>query len=66
MAKRLVAVNLARPKARRQHGQKAFYSPGLPIEFHEAVDGRQLQPDHYALVDCETGRRLGLWPLEPV
>ena len=59
---RLVVINLARAEARRQRVQKAFDFPGLPIEFHEAVDGLQLQPDHYALVDRETRRRLGLWP----
>ena len=59
---RLVVINLARAEARRQRVHKAFDFPGLPIEFHEAVDGRQLQPDHYALVDRETRRRLGLWP----
>ena len=59
---RLVVINLARAEARRQRVQKEFDSLGLAFEFHEAVDGRQLQPEHYALVDRETRRRLGLWP----
>ena len=59
---RLVVINLARADARRQRAQNEFDSLGLAFEFHEAVDGRQLQPEHYAFVDRETRRRLGLWP----
>ena len=59
---RLVVVNLARAAARRQRMQQQFDALGLPVEFHEAIDGRQLGPEHYAWVDRETRRRQGLWP----
>ena len=59
---RLVVINLARADARRLRVQNEFDSLGFAFEFHEAVDGRQLQPAHFALVDRKTRRRLGLWP----
>ena len=58
---RLVVINLARAETRRQRMQAQFASLGLPVEFHAAVDGRQLGPEHFALVDRETRRRQGLW-----
>ena len=59
---RLVVINLARMTARRQRMQEQFDTLGLEVEFHEAVDGRNLGPEHYARVDRETRRRKGLWP----
>ena len=59
---RLVVINLARAEVRRQRIQEQFDALGLPVEFHEAVDGRQLAPEQYALVDRQTRRQQGLWP----
>ena len=59
---RLVVINLARAEARRLRMQAQFDSLGLPVEFHVALDGRQLGPEHYARVDREARRRQGLWP----
>ena len=42
--------------------QEQFDALGLDVEFHEAVDGKSLGPEHYARVDRDTRRRLGLWP----
>lgn len=59
---RLVVINLARAKARRQRMQEQFDRLDLRAEFHNAVDARSMGPEHYARVDRETRRRLGLWP----
>ena len=42
--------------------EEQFASLGLEATFHPAVDAQELTPEHYAQVDRETRRRLGLWP----
>ena len=59
---RLVVINLARAEVRRQRMREQLEALGLVAEFHEAIDGRCLGPEHYAQVDRDTRRRLGLWP----
>ena len=59
---RSVVINLTRATARRARMQAQFEAIGLDVEFHAAVDGRQLQPADYDLVDREFRRRAGLWP----
>ncbi len=55
-------INLARAEDRRRRMQEQFTSLGLEATFHPAVDAKELTSEHYALVDRETRRRLGLWP----
>lgn len=55
-------INLARAGERRRRLEEQFASLGLEATFHPAVDARELAPEHYARVDRETRRRLGLWP----
>ena len=55
-------INLARAEERRRRMERRFASLGLEVTFHPAVDGRELGPEHYAQVDRESRRRLGLWP----
>ena len=55
-------INLERAVERRRRMEQQFAALGLEAAFHPAVDARELTPEHYALVDRETRRRLGLWP----
>lgn len=55
-------INLAEAGERRRRMEEQFASLGLEATFHPAVDAKELTPDHYAQVDRETRRRLGLWP----
>ena len=55
-------INLARAGERRRRMEEQFAALGLEAAFHPAVDARELTPEHYARVDRETRRRLGLWP----
>ena len=55
-------INLERAEGRRRRMEEQFASLGLEATFHRAVDARELTPEHYAQVDRETRRRLGLWP----
>ena len=55
-------INLERAVERRRRMEEQFAALGLEAAFHPAVDARELTPEHYALVDRETRRRLGLWP----
>lgn len=55
-------INLERAEDRRRRMEEQFESLGLEATFHPAVDAKELTPDHYAQVDRETRRRLGLWP----
>ena len=59
---KLFVINLARAEERRRRMEKRFASLGLEVTFHHAVDAQELTPEHYAQVDRETRRRLGLWP----
>ncbi len=59
---KLFVINLARACERRRRMEEQFASLGLEATFHRAVDARELTPEHYAQVDRETRRRLGLWP----
>ena len=59
---RLVLINLAQAEVRRQRMREQLEALGLVAEFHEAIDGRCLGPEHYAQIDRDTRRRLGLWP----
>ena len=59
---KLFVVNLARAKERRRRMEEQFALLGLDATFHPAVDAKELTPGHYAQVDRETRRRLGLWP----
>lgn len=55
-------INLEKACERRRRMEEQFASLGLKATFHPAVDARELTPEHYAQVDRETRRRLGLWP----
>ena len=55
-------INIARAVERRRRMEEQFESLGLEATFHPAVDARELTQEHYAQVDRETRRRLGLWP----
>ena len=55
-------INLERSVERRRRMEEQFESLGLKATFHPAVDARELTQEHYAQVDRETRRRLGLWP----
>ena len=55
-------INLERAVERRRRMEEQFAALGLEAAFHPAVDARELTPEHYAQVDRETRRRLGLWP----
>jgi len=55
-------INLAGASERRRRMEEQFASLELEATFHPAVDARELTPEHYAQVDRETRRRLGLWP----
>ena len=59
---KLFVINLARACERRRRMEEQFASLGLEATFHRAVDAQELTPEHYAQVDRETRRRLGLWP----
>ena len=59
---KVFVINLARACERRRRMEEQFASLGLEATFHRAVDARELTPEHYAQVDRETRRRLGLWP----
>ena len=59
---KVFVINLARACERRRRMEEQFASLGLEATFHPAVDARELTPEHYAQVDRETRRRLGLWP----
>ncbi len=43
--------------------EKEFQSLGLSFEIQKAIDGRRLNASHYAQVDQDSRRRLGLYPL---
>ncbi len=58
----LFVVNLARATARRHRMESQLAELGLEATFHEALDGRNLTPAHYALVDREARQKLGLYP----
>lgn len=58
----LFVINLRRAKDRRQRMLQEFQKVGLSVEFHSAVDGRQLRPGDYAQVDRHSQRRMGLKP----
>ena len=55
-------INLERVVERRRRVEEQFLLLGLEATFHPAIDARELTPDHDALIDRETKRRLGLWP----
>ncbi len=55
-------INLAKAEERRRRMKQQFASLGLEATFHRALDAQELTPEHYAQVDRETRRRLGLWP----
>ncbi len=59
---KLFVINLARAVERRRRMEEQFSSLGLKATFHPALDSKELTPEHYAQVDRETRRRLGLWP----
>lgn len=59
----LVLINLERAEARRLRMEKEFASLGLSFEIRTAIDGRRLTADHYALIDRDARRSLGLYPL---
>ena len=59
---RIFVVNMGRAKARRQHMTQQCEKLGLNPEFHVAVDGEQLTREHYAKVDRNIRRRMGLKP----
>ena len=59
---RLFVINLGRAKNRRQRMCREFEKLGLDPEFHDAVDGRQLNHEDYAQVDRSTPRRMGIKP----
>ena len=59
---KVFVINLARAGERRRRMEEQFASLDLVATFHSAVDARELTPEHYAQVDRETRRRLGLWP----
>lgn len=59
---KVFVINLERAEDRRRRMEEQFASLGLEAAFHPAVDARELTPEHYAQVDRETRRRLGLWP----
>ena len=59
---KVFVINLARACERRRRMEEQFASLGLEATFHRAVEARELTPEHYAQVDRETRRRLGLWP----
>ena len=53
-------INLAGAEERRYRMQREIASLGLEVTFLCAIDGQELAPKHYAQVDRETSRRLGL------
>ena len=55
-------INLERACERRRRMEGQFASLGLEAAFHRAVDAQELTGEHYAQLDRETRRRLGLWP----
>ncbi len=57
---RLIVINLARAKCRRQRVTEEFRKVGLNAEFHVAVDGKRLSARDYDQVDRSTPRRMGL------
>ena len=59
---KLFVINLAKAEERRRRMEEQFASLDLEATFHPAVDVREFTPEHYAQVDRETRRRLGLWP----
>ncbi len=59
---KVFVINLSRACERRRRMEEQFASLGLEATFHPAVDAQELTPEHYAQVDRETRRRLGLWP----
>ena len=59
---KLFVINLAKAEKRRRRMEQQFASLGLEATFHRALDAQELTPEHYAQVDRETRRRLGLWP----
>ena len=59
---KVFVINLARACERRRRMEEQFASLGLEATFHRAVNAQELTPEHYAQVDRETRRRLGLWP----
>ena len=60
---KIVLINLARARERRDAMTREFASVGLPFEIHKALDGAQLTPEHYAQVDRTRRARLGLYPI---
>ena len=59
---KVFVINLERAVERRRRMEEQFASLGLEVSFHTALDTRELAPEHYAQVDRETRRRMGLWP----
>ena len=55
-------INLVRAEERRCRMEHQFQELGLEATFHAAVDGRELASEHYAQVDREARRKMGLWP----
>ena len=60
---RVVLINLERAKARRERMVAAFAQAGIEFEVWPAVDARTLTDEDRTLVDQETRRRLGLYPI---
>ena len=58
----LFVVNLPRAEGRRNRMEQQLATLGLAATFHPAIDGQKLTPEHYAQVDREARRRLGLYP----
>lgn len=59
---KVFVINLARAEQRRRRMKQQFESLGLEATFHRALDAQELTREHYAQVNRETRRRLGLWP----
>ena len=58
----LFVINIDKATERRRRIEQQLESLGLEATFHRALDARELSDEHYARVDRETRRRLGLWP----
>ena len=58
----LYVVNLQRARERRIRMEQQLATLGLAATFHPAIDGRELTSEHYAEVDRNARRRLGLYP----
>ena len=60
---KIILINLARARERRNAMTKEFASIGLSFEIHAALDGAKLTEVDYAQVDRKRRTRLGLYPI---